>query len=110
MSYIIVTFCPGAVKKARGFFTKCLMFSLFAETRRRRFFLPRQALRGTMEETYSYPFVEETAMFIDLRSDTITQPTESMRRAMAAGCTLEAGPEEALELMLRAMDEKWPED
>ena len=30
--------------------------------------------------------------------------------AMAAGCTLEAGPEEALELMLRAMDEKWPED
>ena len=29
---------------------------------------------------------------------------------MAAGCTLEAGPEEALELMLRAMDEKWPED
>ena len=84
MSYIIVTFCPGAVKKARGFFTKCLMFSLFAETRRRRFFLPRQALRGTMEETHSYPFVEETAMSIDLRSDTITQPTESMRRAMAA--------------------------
>ena len=30
--------------------------------------------------------------------------------AMAAGCTIHTGPEEALELMLRAMDEKWPED
>lgn len=30
--------------------------------------------------------------------------------AMAAGCTLQAGPEEALRLMLRAIDEKWPEE
>jgi phosphoesterase RecJ-like protein len=30
--------------------------------------------------------------------------------AMAAGCTLGAGPEEALRLMLRAIDEKWPEE
>ena len=30
--------------------------------------------------------------------------------AMAAGCTLRAGPEEALRLMLRAIDEKWPEE
>ena len=29
---------------------------------------------------------------------------------MAAGCTLQAGPEEALELMLQAIDEKWPEE
>lgn len=30
--------------------------------------------------------------------------------AMAAGCTLQTGPEEALKLMLRAMDEVWPAD